>query len=192
MTQCRATFALPMEVSASGSGVYKMRSFQQKLATFTDNAANLVIQFWELKQLRERLKRAQQSGRKSPQIDRRKRTRIRRLEHRRRLRRRQIDPKIVDPFSRLKLCGQPAGLHPAACPSLGRLRGIPIFRIHLRVRAPRMTHLVRHSTQAELAQSLIKPCFFGCYSASQCRGDKFVKGPKLVRRHRFEIIRFHF
>jgi len=58
-----------------------------------------------------------------------------------------------------------------------------------------VTHLlkfVRHGTQAELAQLLIKPCCFGWYSAGQCRGDKFVKGQKLVHRHRFEIIRFHF
>ena len=55
-----------------------------------------------------------------------------------------------------------------------------------------MTHLVRLIIQAELAQSLIKPCFFGRYSVGQCRGDKFVKGQKLVHRHRFEIIRFHF
>jgi len=86
-----------------------------------------------------------------------------------------MDPKIVDPFSELKLGRQPARLFPAACPSLGRLRGISKFRKNLRVRAPRVTHLVRFSTQAELAQSLIKPCFFGWYFLSQCGGDKFVK-----------------
>jgi len=43
-----------------------------------------------------------------------------------------------------------------------------------------------------LAQSPIKLCRFGLYFASQCRGDKFVKGPKLLYRHRFEIVRFHF
>jgi hypothetical protein len=46
-----------------------------------------------------------------------------------------MDSKIVDPFSRLKLCGEPARLLPAACPSLGRLRGISKFRRNLRVRA---------------------------------------------------------
>src|SRR6267378_2317659 len=105
-----------------------------------------------------------------------------------------MDSKIVDSFSRLKLCGEPAWLLPAACPSLGRLRGISILRKHLRVRASRVTHrsMARHGTQTELAQSLIKPCFFGWYSANQCRGDKFVEGQKFVHRHRFEIIRFHF
>src|SRR5882757_7715127 len=86
-----------------------------------------------------------------------------------------MDPKIVDLFSQLELCRQPAWLFPAACPSLGRLRGISKFRKNLRVRAPRVTHLVRFSTQAKLAQSLIKPCSFGWYFSSQCREDKFVK-----------------
>ena len=45
--------------------------------------------------------------------------------------------------------------------------------------------------QVKLAQSFIKPCFFGRYFAGQYRDDKFVKGPKLVHRHRFEIMRFH-
>jgi len=67
-----ATSALGVSVR----GVFKMRSFQQKLATFTDNTANLVIQLWELKQLRERLRQAQQSVRRSRQPNRRKRTRI--------------------------------------------------------------------------------------------------------------------
>jgi hypothetical protein len=52
--------------------------------------------------------------------------------------------------------------------------------------------MVRHGSQAELAQSLIKPFCFGWYSASQCRGDKLVKVAKLVNRHRFEIIGLHF
>jgi hypothetical protein len=72
-----------------------------------------------------------------------------------------MDSKIVDPFSRLKLCGEPAWLLPAACPSLGRLRGISKFWKNLRVTVPRVTHLVRFRTPAELAQSLIKPRFFG-------------------------------
>jgi hypothetical protein len=52
-----------------------MRSFQQRLATFTDNTADLVIQLWELNQLRERLRKAQQSARRLQAPNRRKRTR---------------------------------------------------------------------------------------------------------------------
>ena len=52
--------------------------------------------------------------------------------------------------------------------------------------------IVRHGGQTELAQSLIKLCRFSLYFASQCRGDKFVKGPKLLYRQRFEIVRCHF
>jgi hypothetical protein len=36
--------------------------------------------------------------------------------------------------------------------------------------------MARHGTQAELAQSLIKPCFFGWYSAD-LRGGRFVFQP---------------
>jgi hypothetical protein len=54
-----------------------MRSFQQSIATFTNNAANLAIQFFELKRLRERYKRAQQPARRlRPKNRRRKRARI--------------------------------------------------------------------------------------------------------------------
>jgi len=53
-----------------------MRSFQQSIATFNDNTANLVIQFCELKRLRERVKRAQQPARRSRPRNRRRRTRI--------------------------------------------------------------------------------------------------------------------
>jgi hypothetical protein len=53
-----------------------MRSFQQRLTTFTDTTANLVIQLWELNQLRERLRKAQQSAQKVRQSKRRKRTPI--------------------------------------------------------------------------------------------------------------------
>src|SRR5882672_2304849 len=75
MTSCRATHAPANGGSASG-GMYKMRSFQQSIATFTDNVANLAVQFCELKQLRERLTRAQQSARRSRSPNRRRRMRI--------------------------------------------------------------------------------------------------------------------
>jgi hypothetical protein len=45
---------------------------------------------------------------------------------------------------------------------------------------------------AELSQPLLKPGFRGRYLARQDRADSFVKGPKLGRRHRFEIMRLHF
>ena len=64
-----------------------MRILERNIAMLAENAANLVIQLHELEQLRERLKRAQQSARQSQQLDRRKRTRIR-FQPRSRLRRR--------------------------------------------------------------------------------------------------------
>jgi hypothetical protein len=75
ITSCRATHAPANGGSASGA-MYKMRSFQQSIATFTDNVANVAVQFCELKQLRERLTRAQQSARRSRSPDRRRRMRI--------------------------------------------------------------------------------------------------------------------
>jgi hypothetical protein len=39
-----------------------MRSFQEKVSSFTENTANLLIQISELNELRERLKSAQQSA----------------------------------------------------------------------------------------------------------------------------------
>ena len=77
---CAASF------SVSESGV-QMRSFQQRLATFTDNTANLVIQLWELNELRERLRQAQQSARRLRQSKRRKRAPFGGVETESRLRR---------------------------------------------------------------------------------------------------------
>jgi hypothetical protein len=56
-----------------------MRSFQQKVSSFTDNTANLLIQISELNELRERLAQAEQSARKV--LQRRKRTPIEHSEH---------------------------------------------------------------------------------------------------------------
>jgi hypothetical protein len=53
----------------------------------TDTTANLIAQLRELERLRERIRKTELAWR-SPQVDRRKRTRIRRLETRSRLRRR--------------------------------------------------------------------------------------------------------
>ena len=64
--------------------------------------------------------------------------------------------KIVDPFP--DFCAVNHGFFPA-CPS-GRLRRISKFEKTSGL-APRVTHLVRFRTPAELAQFLIKPCFFG-------------------------------
>jgi hypothetical protein len=62
-----------------------MSSFQ-RLAAVTDASANLIAQLRELNELRERLRKAELA--RSPRVDRRRRTRIRWLELRRRLRRR--------------------------------------------------------------------------------------------------------
>jgi hypothetical protein len=53
-----------------------------------------------------------------------------------------LNPEIVELFPGSKLCSQPAWLFPAARPSLRRLQGISILRKHLRVRAPRVRHLL--------------------------------------------------
>jgi hypothetical protein len=57
------------------SGVCKMRSLQPNIAILADNAANLVIRLHELKQLRERLRTAEQSARRSRLRTRRRRAR---------------------------------------------------------------------------------------------------------------------
>jgi len=44
-----------------------MRSFQENLSIFTDNATNLLIQISELNELREQLRKAQLSARRSQQ-----------------------------------------------------------------------------------------------------------------------------
>jgi hypothetical protein len=72
-----------------------MSSLYHNLAAVTA-AANLIAQLSELNQLRERVRKAELT-RRSPQG---KRTHIWRLEPGSRLRRRQIDPKIVDLFPR--------------------------------------------------------------------------------------------
>ena len=54
-----------------------MRSFQ-RLAAITDTTANLIAQLRELEGLRERVSKAE-LARRSRRVDRRKRTRIRRL-----------------------------------------------------------------------------------------------------------------
>jgi hypothetical protein len=49
-----------------------MRSFQQKLSIFTGNSTYLLIQVSELNELRERLRKAEQSAQKVRQSKRRK------------------------------------------------------------------------------------------------------------------------
>jgi hypothetical protein len=53
-----------------------MRSFQEKLSIFAGNSANLLIQISELNELRERLRKAQQSAQKVRQSKRRRTTPI--------------------------------------------------------------------------------------------------------------------
>jgi hypothetical protein len=69
-----------MEFSVS-QRVYKMRSFQENLLIFTDNTTNLLIKISELNELREQLRKAQLSARRSQQPMRRKRARIERSAH---------------------------------------------------------------------------------------------------------------
>jgi hypothetical protein len=63
-----------------------MSPFQQSAAAIIDERLNLVALLVELERLREQVRKAELA--RSLRVDRRKRTRIRRLEHSRRLRRR--------------------------------------------------------------------------------------------------------
>jgi hypothetical protein len=65
---------------------FSMSSFQQSAAAVIDQRLNLVAQLRELERLREQVRKAELA--RSLRVDRRKRTRIRWLELRRRLRRR--------------------------------------------------------------------------------------------------------
>jgi hypothetical protein len=71
---------------ASLVGVFSMRSFQPSAGAVIDESLNLVALLRELERLREQVRKAELA--RSLRVDRRKRTRIRPLEHRRRLRRR--------------------------------------------------------------------------------------------------------
>jgi hypothetical protein len=53
-----------------------MSFLQQRLATVTDAAANLIAQLCELNELRERVRKAQLSVRRPGRTNRRKRTQI--------------------------------------------------------------------------------------------------------------------
>ena len=64
---------------------FSMRSFQLSAAAVIDENLNLVALLRELERLREQVRIAELA--RSLRVDRRKRTRIRRFEHRRRLRR---------------------------------------------------------------------------------------------------------
>ena len=63
-----------------------MSSFQQSAAALIDERLNLIALLRELERLREQVRKAELA--RSPRVDRRKRTRVRWLELRRRLRRR--------------------------------------------------------------------------------------------------------
>ncbi len=60
---------------------FAMSAFQQSAAAVIDQRLNLVALFRELEQLREQVRIAELA--RSLRVDRRKRTHIRRLEHRR-------------------------------------------------------------------------------------------------------------
>jgi hypothetical protein len=79
------------------------------------------------------------------------------------------------------------GAASAARPSLRGLGWILILGKYLRVGSPRVGHL----TQTKFTQTPFETRFFRRYLAGQFRGDQFVQGPKLVYRHRFEIMTFH-
>jgi hypothetical protein len=74
------TWAYEGRVNAS-QRVYKMRSFQEMLSIFNDNTTDLLNQFSELNQLRERLRKAEQSALKVRQSKRRKKTPIEHEAH---------------------------------------------------------------------------------------------------------------
>jgi len=58
-----------------------MRSFQETLSIFNDNTTDLLNQFSELNELRERLRKAEQSALKVRQPKRRKKTPIEHEAH---------------------------------------------------------------------------------------------------------------
>jgi hypothetical protein len=58
-----------------------MRSFQENLSIFNDNTTDLLNQFSELNELRERLRKAEQSALKVRQSKRRKKTPIEHEAH---------------------------------------------------------------------------------------------------------------
>jgi hypothetical protein len=58
-----------------------MRTFQEKLSIFTANSANILIQISELNELRERLRKAEQSAREMRQSKRQKETPIEHSAH---------------------------------------------------------------------------------------------------------------
>jgi len=58
-----------------------MRSFQENLSIFTGNTTGLLNQFSELNELRERLRKAEQSALKVRQSKRRKKTPIEHEAH---------------------------------------------------------------------------------------------------------------
>src|SRR3977135_1944785 len=94
---------------------------------------------------------------------------------------------MVDLFPRLKLCGQPAWLLPAARPSFGRLRGISIFRKNLRVRAPRVTHLIPADTKHHGDRVPNSPAAALLQVRKVCVVRKLRKERLIERRHLFPL-----
>jgi hypothetical protein len=58
-----------------------MRTFQEKLSIFIANSANLIVQISELNELRERLRKAEQSAREMRLSKRQKETPIEHSAH---------------------------------------------------------------------------------------------------------------
>ena len=67
--------------SIFGQLEFQMSSFEQSAAAVIDKRLNLVAQFSELNELRERLRKAEQSAQKVRQSRQRKRTPIERSAH---------------------------------------------------------------------------------------------------------------
>jgi len=92
------------------------------------------------------------------------------------------DQEVVHRLARSKLCPQPAGLFTATRPSLGRIFGIPVFGMDLRVRPLGRSNLV---------QPLLKSGLFYRQFASQFRGYLLMKLPQFIDGHRFQSAVLH-
>lgn len=103
------------------------------------------------------------------------------------------DAKVIDFFSRFKLCFQPKRLLSSAGPSLCRLGRIPVLRNNLRVRTPLSRRVaVRKTAGLKLSQSVLKLSFFGSYPARKHSCDFQMNSPQLTERDRVKIVGFSF
>jgi hypothetical protein len=89
-----------------------------------------------------------------------------------------LNAKIVELLSRPKLCSEPTGLLPPACPCLGWLSRIYIFWRYPRVGPPCVADVPVRRTQ--LSQPLLKLYLRGLYPTCQLLGNLFMERPKLI------------